>query len=311
MRIALLLESQEGLTWPQLLDVASRADECGFDGLYVSDHFGSVDIEAAREVMPAWTAIAVLAARTQRVRIGSLVSPVTWRHPVDLCKQAIALDLLTSGRIDVGFGAAWHGAEHERFGFAFPEPAKRVARLAEALEVFSRLWVGEEVTISGEYYSLLRGSVLPRPETPKPPVILGGEGKAMLRLAAKYAKEWNCFYKTPEEFGQLSRRLDDACDEAGRDRGSVGRSLMTPLLIGRTDREVDERILANRAVFAGLPGSRAEWRSSGFIGGTVEELREQLGSLSEAGATRVIFEHIAVDDPAILELVSEAGLLSG
>lgn len=309
--MALLLESQEGLTWNQLLGVAFRAEECDFDGVYVSDHFGSVDIEAAREVMPAWTAIAVLAARTHRLRIGSLVSPVTWRHPVDLCKQAIALDLLTSGRIDVGVGAAWHGAEHERFGFAFPEPAKRVARLSEALEIFSRLWVGDEVTFSGEYFTLIRASVLPRPLTQIPPVILGGEGKAMLRLAVKYAKEWNCFYKSPDEFAQLSRRLDEACEDARRDLVSLGRSLMTPLLIGRTDREVEERILANKAVFAGLPGSRSEWRSSGFIGGTVEELREQLGSLSEAGATRVIFEHIAVEDPAILELVFEAGLLSG
>lgn len=308
--LALLLESQEGLTWPSLFAAAGAADDLGFDGLYLSDHFGSVEITSEREVMPAWTAVAVLAARMHSLRLGPLVSPMTFRHPVDLCKQAIALDLLTGGRIDVGIGAGWHRDEHTRFGLPFPEPGVRVRMLAEGLEVFTRLWTESDVSWSGEFYSLDSATVMPRPLTHRPPIILGGDGPRMLGLAAEFAQEWNCLYKNLGEFSVLMDSVDEACVRTGRDPKRLARSVMTPLLIARTEAEAEKRIAAHRHVFGGLPASLAEWRAAGFIGGIVPEVQEQLAAWGEIGLSRVIFEHNEIDDRESLELLAEIFLES-
>lgn len=304
MRFALLLESQEGLTWPDLFAVAGQAEKHGFDGLYVSDHYGPVDITQHREVLPAWMEIAVLANVTNRLRIGPLVSPVTLRHPVDLAHQAIALDVLSNGRIDLGMGAGWHDAEHIRFGRKFPTPGERVSRLEESLQVVSLLWRETNVTWSGQYYSLVDASILPRPVSAEPPIILGGGGPRMLNLAARFAKEWNCFYKSINEVEELQINMRGVCEAIGRDPRSLQRSLMTPLVVGRTEQEVDARIARHRAVFSGLPANAREWRESGFFGGTLLEVKEQIERLEAAGIERIVFEHNDPSDIGALELVN-------
>ena len=309
MRIAILLESQEGLTWSALLDVADHAERLGLDGVYVSDHYGPVDITASRDVLPAWTEISVLAARTTTIRIGPLVSPVTFRHPVDLAHQAIALDVLTGGRIDLGMGAGWHEDEHTRFGRDFPSGGQRVSRLEESLEVVRRLWCDTAVTWQGEFFALNDATIRPRPATETPPIVLGGWGPRMLALAAKYAKEWNCFYKSVEEVVQMQIVMNDACASIQRDPSTLQRSLMTPLILGRDMDEVNRCITRHREIFPGLPPDLDQWRASGFLGGTIAETREQVEQLQEAGVDRIIFEFNDVHDIATLELaVEELGI---
>lgn len=309
MQLAILLESQEGLTWSALLDVAGHAERLGLEGLYVSDHYGPVDITAARDVLPAWTEISVLAARTTSIRVGPLVSPVTFRHPVDLAHQAIALDVLTGGRVDLGMGAGWHEDEHIRFGREFPTAGERVSRLEESLEIVQRLWLDTSVTWAGEHFALHDATILPRPITQIPPIILGGWGPRMLRLAARFAKEWNCFYKGVDEVVEMQSVMTEVCLSNGRDPSSLQRSLMTPLILGRDVDEVNRCIARHREVFAGLPQDLDEWRASGFLGGTVAETREQLARLQEVGVNRIIFEFNDVDDVATLELaVEELGI---
>jgi len=309
MHFAILLESQEGLTWSALLNVAEHAERLSLDGVYVSDHYGSVDITAARDVLPAWTEISVLAARTSTIRIGPLVSPVTFRHPVDLAHQAIALDVLTDGRIDLGMGAGWHEDEHTRFGREFPPAGERVSRLEESLEIVHRLWRESAVTWSGEYFSLQEATILPRPVTDTPPIILGGWGPRMIMLAARFAKEWNCFYKSVEEVVQMQVVMNDACASIQRDPSTLRRSLMTPLILGRDMDEVNRCIARHREIFPGLPPDLEQWRASGFLGGTIAETREQVEQLQEAGVDRIIFEFNDVHDIATLELaVEELGI---
>lgn len=305
MRFAILLESQEGLTWPQLSNAAEQAERLGLDGVYVSDHYGPVDITHPRDVLPAWMEIAVLAATTSTIRIGPLVSPITFRHPVDLAHQAIALDVLTGGRIDLGMGAGWHEDEHVRFGRAFPAAGERVSRLEESLDVVTRLWRHTDVTWEGEFYTLREATVLPRPVTLDPPIILGGSGPRMLGLAARYAKEWNCFYKSVDEVVQMQSVMDAACRSIGRDPAALARSLMTPLVIGRDEEDLSRCIDRHREVFPGLPTTPKEWRASGFLGGTLEEVRRQVERLTAAGVERLIFEFNDVEDVRALEFVAE------
>ena len=305
MRFAILLESQEGLTWPKLFATAEHAERLGLDGVYVSDHYGPVDITHPRDVLPAWMEIAALAATTSTIRIGPLVSPSTFRHPVDLAHQAIALDVLTNGRIDLGMGAGWHEDEHVRFGREFPGPGERVSRLEESLEVVTRLWREADVTWDGRFFSLHEATVYPRPVTSEPPIILGGWGPRMIALAAKYAKEWNCFYKSIDEVAQMQSVMDEACRAIDRDPATLQRSLMTPLVIGRDEEDVKRCIERHRAVFPGLPSDPDEWRASGFLGGTLDEVRQHVQRLAEVGVERVIFEFNDVDDVRALELVAE------
>lgn len=305
MDFAILLESQEGLTWSSLLDVAGHAERLSLDGVYVSDHYGPVDITAPRDVLPAWTEISVLAARTSTIRIGPLVSPVTFRHPVDLAHQAIALDVLTAGRIDLGMGAGWHEDEHVRFGRDFPPAGERVSRLEESLEIVHRLWRDTAVTWTGEYFSLQEATILPRPVTETAPIILGGWGPRMIILAARFAKEWNCFYKSIAEVVQMQGVMDDTCASVQRDPSTLRRSLMTPLVLGRDADEVNRCIARHREIFPGLPPDLDEWRASGFLGGTIAEAREQVEQLREAGVGRIIFEFNDVRDIETLELAVE------
>jgi F420-dependent oxidoreductase-like protein len=303
MRFGLLMESQEGLTWADLLRVAGSAESLGLDGVYVSDHYGPVNIDDRRDVLPAWMEVAVLAARTSRIRLGPLVSPVTFRHPVDLAHQAMSIDVLSGGRLDLGMGAGWHEDEHIRFGRPFPPAGVRMAMLEESLEVVTRLWEGTQVNWQGEFYRLENATILPRPLSPEPPIILGGWGPRMLALAARYAREWNCFYKSVDEVVEAQEVMDATCRSVGRDPATLNRSLMTPLIVGRSEADVEERIARHREVFAGLPSSLQEWRASGFVGGTVTEVREQLERLAGCGISRVIFEFNDVQDVPALELL--------
>jgi alkanesulfonate monooxygenase SsuD/methylene tetrahydromethanopterin reductase-like flavin-dependent oxidoreductase (luciferase family) len=218
-----MVEGQEGVTWEDWVALAGACEECGYEALFRSDHYGPVVSEEERGSLDAWATLAGLAAVTSTVRLGTLVSPATFRHPAVLAKSAVTVDRISGGRVEVGMGAGWNEAEHVRYGFPFPPMRERMDLLAEQLEEVRRQWEEEPFR--------------PKPvQSPHPPLIVGGRGgRRSVALAARWADEYNTFSTTPEECRALRGRVAEACEREGRDPLPV--SVMTRLV-----REPDEAI---------------------------------------------------------------------
>ena len=212
-------------TWPEMRDRWQWFESLGFDSLWLPDHF----VPTARPEGPffeAWTLLAALATQTERARIGIMVSSNTFRHPSLLAKQAVTLDHVSNGRLELGVGAGWFRDEHEMFGLDFPETGELVDRFAETLDLLDRYLSNDITSFAGEYYSLKDAPNRPAPiQRPRPPLVLGAHGPRMIRLAARYADTWNS-RGTPDEMRQRNAAMDDACRRYGRDPAAVKRSLL-------------------------------------------------------------------------------------
>jgi F420-dependent oxidoreductase-like protein len=214
----------QNLPWATLVERWRLIEALGFDSIWVFDHLNQPS-RPAGPYFEAWTTLAGLAVHTERVRIGVLVSCNTFRHPSVLAKQAITLDHMSRGRVDVGLGAGWFVPEHEAFGIEFPAPGERVSRFREAVEVVDRLLSQERATYAGRFYHLRDAVCLPRPvQQPRPPLMLAGHGPRMLRIIAELGEGWNSF-GTPAEIRERNALLDAACREIGRDPATLTRSL--------------------------------------------------------------------------------------
>jgi F420-dependent oxidoreductase-like protein len=211
-------------SWPDLLARTRETEELGFDGLFLVDHFyGLFDVmEPTHE---AYTMLAALAPFTQRLRLGVLVCGNTYRNPAFLLKQAVTVDHISSGRVDFGVGAGWVEREHEAYGWAYPPARERVDRFAEALEIWDRLQRQERTTYQGTHYQLVDAPFSPKPlQLPRLPLLIGGSGPRMLRLAARHADLWNAI-GTPAEAAAQNQRLDAACIAEGRDPATLTRTV--------------------------------------------------------------------------------------
>src|ERR671929_1207927 len=191
MRVALMIEGQEDVTWEDWLALAHACERCGIEALFRSDHYLSVAGQRRRGALDAWTQIAALAARTTTLRLGTLVSPATFRHPSLLAKSVVTADHVSNGRVELGLGAGWMVPEHEQYGFPFPPTRERVELFAEQLEIVARSWTEERLDFEGRHYRLRGLTALPRPvQQPRPPLLVGGPGKpGTLRPAAPWADE--------------------------------------------------------------------------------------------------------------------------
>jgi F420-dependent oxidoreductase-like protein len=291
IEIAIMIEGQDGLNWPRWQRLVPLVEALGFAGLYRSDHFTN-SRPPDKDSLELWTSLTWLAANTQRLEFGPLVTPFSFRHPVHTARMACAVDDLSGGRLTLGLGAGWQEREHNKFGFDLLDGPGRFDRFAEGLEVVARLLRSDEpVSFEGEYYHLREAVLLPRPVRPGgPPILIGGGGpRRTLPLAARYAREWNASYLTPAKFAERSRRLDELLHEQGRQPGEVRRSLMTGLVFGRDRAEVERKC----AEWGGPP---AEVRARGVVAGTPGEIVEQLGRLAEAGVQRVMLQWLDLDD---------------
>jgi alkanesulfonate monooxygenase SsuD/methylene tetrahydromethanopterin reductase-like flavin-dependent oxidoreductase (luciferase family) len=285
MQIALMVEGQEGVSWPQWLALAEACERHGIGTMFRSDHYLS-QTDPARPATDAWTLLGALAARTTGLRLGTLVSPVTFRHPAVVAKAAATVDHISGGRVEVGMGAGWMAAEHEFFGFRFPETAERVATLAEHLEVVDRLLREGPLSV----------------QRPRPPLIVGGSAqRGTADPAIRFADEYNTYGVDPAEAGRRRKKLDEACERAGRDPASLRFSVMTPFLLGRDH--------AKRFVQA-FPtvGSPDEWFDElsrrGVAGGPVD-LMDGLREYEAAGVDRVMLQHIVHDDVDVVAALGE------
>jgi F420-dependent oxidoreductase-like protein len=217
--------SQHRLSWDEIVDRARFAEEVGFDGVWVFDHFTPLYGRGPGPCLEAWTLLAALGAATERIRLGPLVTGITYRHPSLLATEAVTADHVSGGRIELAVGAAWHEAEHRALGMDFPPTAERVRRLEEAIQVIELLMTTDGASFEGRYYRLDGATYNPRPvQKPRPPLWIGGGGeKLMLPLIARRADVWHGF-GSPSSFARKSRLLDELAQKANRDPASIRRS---------------------------------------------------------------------------------------
>lgn len=232
LRFGLFL-SQANKSLGQVYDEFQMAEDLGFDHAWLVDHLVDTDAAPSVPILEAWTLLAALAERTSRIRLGVLVTSNTFRHPAVLLKSAVNVDHISNGRLILGLGAGWHVDEHRRYGIPLPEPAERVDRFAEAVELISLLMAHERTTYAGRYYQLDDAPLEPRPiQTPRIPILIAAHRPRMLRLAAAYADQWDTFAAIPDtatdgvetELAERIRYLDAACREIGRDPAEIRRS---------------------------------------------------------------------------------------
>jgi F420-dependent oxidoreductase-like protein len=309
MQICLMIEGQEGVSWEQWLNLALACEEHGFEGLFRSDHYLSFGHPAERGTLDAWTTLSALAARTDRIRLGTLVSPVTFRHPSVLAKSVVTVDHVSAGRVEVGMGAGWFEREHRAYGFPFETKADRISMLAEQLEVVHRL-LGrdeDEVTFEGRHYRLKGCPALPKPiQEPHPPLIMGGEaGPRSARLAARWADEYNVNGKTPREVAEARQRLLAAWEEEGRDPAAFRFSLMTGMVVGGDQEGLLNAAfrLMDRRGESGDPARFLEQMDHSWIRGIPGQVLERLAEYAAAGIDRVMLQHLVHEDLDTIALV--------
>jgi F420-dependent oxidoreductase-like protein len=307
VRVALMIEGQEGVTWEQWCALADACEEHGVETLFRSDHYISMADEAGRVAHDAWTTLAALAARTTTLRLGTLVSPATFRAPALLANAAATADHVSGGRIELGLGAGWMEREHRAFGLPFPETGVRVEMFAEQLEIVHRLWTEERVDFRGRHYTLEDAPGLPKPlQQPHPPLIVGGGGRrGTADPAARFADEYNSPFVSPDEFGAMRTRVAAACERAGRDPSTMRFSTMTGCIVGTTRADALDRA---RRLYGRVPrdadfDSWLEGYASRAFFGSVDEVAARLGAYADAGCDRVMLQHLLHDDLEPVRLI--------
>ncbi len=307
MRVDLMIEGQEDVSWEDWLALAAACEEHGVGTMFRSDHYLSVDDRRERGSLDAWGTVTALGAATSKLRLGTMVSPATFRHPAVLAKAAVTADHVSGGRVEVGIGAGWWEREHELYGFELPPVGPRMDALEEQLQVVLGHWGPGPFTFEGEHYAARQLDALPKPvQRPRPPLILGGKGgPRSLRLAARYADEYNTVMSTPEQIAAVRAGLDRACEAEGRAPASLPLSMMTGWLVGADEAELHDRA-GRLAAWKGRPHDGqaflVEERPS-TIRGTVPQALEQLRALADAGLDRIMGQHLLHRDLDAIELL--------
>ncbi|HLM07135.1 MAG TPA: LLM class F420-dependent oxidoreductase [Blastococcus sp.] len=301
MQLRIFTEPQMGATYGDLLAVARRTEETGFDAFFRSDHYLTMGGDGLPGPTDAWVTLGGLARETSRIRLGTLMSAATFRLPGPLAISVAQVDQMSGGRVELGIGAGWFEAEHSAYGIPFPDLGERFDRYEEQVAVVSGLWgtpPGETFDFAGEHYRLAGSPALPKPvQDGGIPIIIGGRGRRRTpRLAARYAAEFNVPFHSAEANARLFAGVREACEEAGRDPASMVYSSALVLCVGKDEAEVARR--------AGAIGREvAELREHG-VAGTPAEAVDVLGRYAEAGAERVYLQVLDLADLDHLDLVA-------
>ena len=297
MDLCLMIEGQEGVSWPQWLALARACEENGVPALFRSDHYLNLDGQhPERGSLDAWGTLSALAAATSTLRLGTLVSPATFRHPSNLAKLVATADQISGGRIELGLGAGWHEREHGAYGFEFPPTRTRMEVLEEQLQIVLGSWTQSGFSFEGRHYRLTGLEAQPKPvQQPHPPLILGGYvGPRSAALAARFADEYNTPFPSVEEVNMRRDRIAEACSEAGRE--PIPFSVMVGYLVGSDSAELKARAARLAERIDADPEELIRDPRSGWIVGTVDEAAEQLRALKAAGVSRVMCQHLLHDD---------------
>jgi F420-dependent oxidoreductase-like protein len=308
VRVCLMIEGQEGVTWDDWVRIAGLVERHGLEGLFRSDHYTAI-IRPQGDALDAWATLAGLAAVTERIRLGTLVSPATFRHPSVLARMAATVDHISGGRVEVGMGSGWYEREHLEHGFPFLDGKARFELFEEQVDVVVRSWTEDGFDHAGAAYELNGQTALPKPfQQPHPPLVLGGTVKPRFAaLAARYANEVNTLGAPLAELRERKERLDRACAEAGRDPATLAFSLMTACFVGGDRAEAVERVrrfLAVRGDDAD-PAALLEERADRWLAGSVEEVAARIDELRAIGVSRVFLQHLNHGDDAMVALVGD------
>jgi F420-dependent oxidoreductase-like protein len=306
MDLRIFTEPQQGATYDTLLRVATTAEELGFDAFFRSDHYIHFDGDGLPGPSDAWLTIAALARETARIRLGTLVSPITFRWPGQLAIEVALVDAMSSGRVELGLGAGWNDAEHAANGIPFPDTGTRFEMLEDQLAIISGMWgtpVGETFSYEGKQHSVKDSPALPKPVQHEshscgPPIIMGGWGaKRTPRLAAKYAAEYNLPFSPVTNAAAQYDIVRAACDALGRDPSSLTLSAAVVVCCGKDEAEFQRRA---EAIGQDPNGLRANQ-----LGGTPAEVAERAAAYRDAGAQRLYLQVLDLQDLDHIHLLAE------
>jgi F420-dependent oxidoreductase-like protein len=301
-----MIEGQEDVTWPQWLNLAQACERHGIPALFRSDHYMNLDGQhPERASLDAWGTLCALAAVTTELRLGTMVSPATFRHPSELAKLVVTADRVSGGRIELGLGAGWHEREHAAYGFSFADTRTRMDVLEEQLQIIRGAWDEGPFSFDGAHYRLADLDAQPKPvQTPHPPLIMGGSaGPRSAALAARYADEYNTPFPSIQDIRERRGRVEQACERAGRE--PIPFSIMTGVLVGEDDGRLRERAGRLGEKMGADPGALLSDPPSGWIVGTVDQAAEQLLALREAGVGRVMCQHLVHTDLDAVALLGD------
>jgi F420-dependent oxidoreductase-like protein len=281
-------------TWDAVRELWTHVDRSGWDAACVTDHFMPNTPDKVGDVMECWTTLAALAPLVPRMRIGTIVSGNTYRHPAVLAKMAAQIDIISGGRLICGLGAAWQQNEHDAYGIPFYTVQERLARLDEACQVLKALWTQDRGNFKGRYYQLTDAPLAPKPvQRPYPELMIGGGGeKVTLKIVARHADHWNV-WGGPDVLGRKGALLDGYCRAAGRDPKSITRSANMALLFSEDRAEVDKLFTALTRRF----GMAEAVARDTMLAGSAGEIRDKLGRLRDAGVGMLFIPTLFMKDP--------------
>jgi F420-dependent oxidoreductase-like protein len=300
-----MIEGQRNVSWEQWVALARACEAHGIPALFRSDHYLNLDgRQPEPESLDAWGTVIALSAITSTLRFGTMVSPITFRHPSVLAKLVVTADHVSGGRAELGIGAGWHEREHEAYGFPFDPTAVRLEKLEEQLEVIIGSWAPGPFSFAGRHYTLQDLDAQPKPvQRPHPPVIIGGSGGPRSAvLAARFGDEYNTPFPTIHDIRERRERVAQECQDAGRE--PIPFSIMTCVLIGADETQVMERV-GRLAASLGMESDLL--RSTpppAWLIGTIDEVADRMHEIREAGVSRVMCQHLLHDD---LEAVAQLG----
>jgi F420-dependent oxidoreductase-like protein len=321
MRFALMIEPQQGLTYDEQLAIVRRAETVGFESFFRSDHYQSFPGPSGERTTDAWAVLAGLARETSTIGLGTLVSPVTFRHVGNLAKVVTTVDEMSGGRIEFGLGAGWNEPEHRQLGLPFPEIKERADMMEEQFAVLRGLWGepdgwsfgGRHITIAAAEFHPKPVARPGRPVSPngaaRPRLLTGGEGSPRsLRIAARYTDEFNLSSSSPATASTKFAELGAACEAIGRDPATMGRSVMAGVLIGRDEAELARRKTALLAAFGNQAGGDAWFatRKPRWVLGTPDQARAMVDRFAAAGAERLMLQDFIPRDLEMIDLMAEA-----
>ena len=315
MRFALMAEPQQGLSYDEILALTRTAETAGLEAFFRSDHYGSFAGPPDGPTTDAWATLAGLARDTSTIRIGSLVSPITYRIPGSFAKVVATVDEMSGGRVEVGMGAGWNEEEHRAMGIPFPSLGERYDRLEESLAIVHGLWTEPDGwSYEGRHWQVQGARLRPRPTfsgRPHPHLILGGDGGPRLaRLVASWADEFNRQSATPDRLREAYGRIAAACAAAGRDPDTVVRSAMVGALVAETEQDLRDRVRDQIAFMDDGNLDAEAWlaeRTGRWIIGTPDAARERINELGAAGAQRIMLQDFLPHD---LDMVALLGRIA-
>jgi len=277
------IEPQFGFQLPEIVKIALLCEEVGFNSLWCSDHFFLDNESSQRDCWECWTLLSVLAVETKKIRIGPLVSCISYRHPAVLAKMSACVDELSGGRLNMGIGAGWKTMEYEAYGIPFPSSRERVKRLEEGVQIIKQMWTEDEASFHGEYYEINHAYCSPKPrQNPHPPVWIGGERPKVLDIAARFADGINIgSHPSLERYVSRMKILKEACQQHGRDFDSIEKSHFLEVATA-SDNSALDTLLRDMARKAGKSFNRFRTEYGGYVG-TPDQISNFLKQLMQLG----------------------------